>query len=158
MKLTYSEIEKIYGMIENKSEAIKLLAEINDCTKQAIADCLEFSGVKVDRRCIGKVPATVISDQTAKQDTGKPRLSLVPLKPIAYDIAHVREFGCIKYTPDNWKTVEPARIKDAAARHFVKWMDNAGMLDEESGLPHRYHLETNLSFLAWMEDRDGIQY
>ena len=90
--------------------------------------------------------------QDAKQDADKPRLTLVPMS-IVWDIAQVREFAVThKYKdPDNWKTVAPERYREAAFRHFLRYLDDPQGVDEESGLPHRWHLETNLAFLAALE-------
>ena len=92
-------------------------------------------------------------NQTAKADAGKPRLTLVPMQ-IVWDIAAVREFGNAKYgDPDNWKQVEPDRYREAAFRHFLRYLDDPAGVDEESGLPHRWHLECNLAFLAELEQK-----
>ena len=93
------------------------------------------------------------NNQTAKADAGKARLTLAPLQ-ILYDIARVREYGCNKYPDggvDNWKQVEVERYRDAAFRHFIAYIQNPESIDEESGLPHRWHLECNLAFLAELE-------
>lgn len=91
--------------------------------------------------------------QTAKADAGKPRLTLVPMQ-ILWDIAAVREFGNRKYKdPDNWKQVAADRYREAAFRHFLRYIDDPGGVDEESGLPHRFHLECNLAFLAELEKK-----
>lgn len=99
-----------------------------------------------------------MQDQTAKADAGKPRLTLVPRR-IIYAIARIREYGNRKYhDPDNWKTVEISRYRDAAFRHFLAYLDDPGSLDEESGLPHLWHLACNVAFLVEMEaknDRAG---
>lgn len=100
------------------------------------------------------ITAQVFDDsQDAKQDADKPRLTLVPMS-IMWDIAKVREYGCKKY-PDggveNWRQVAPERYREAAFRHFLRYLDDPQGVDEESGLPHRWHLETNLAFLAALE-------
>lgn len=98
-----------------------------------------------------------MNDQTAKADAGKPRLSLVPVQ-IIYDIAAVREYGCQKYPeggPENWRQVEVERYRDAAYRHFLAYIRDPDSVDAESGLPHRWHLETNLAFLAELEKSDA---
>lgn len=93
------------------------------------------------------------TNQTAKADAGKPRLTLVPMQ-IMFDIAEVREYGNRKYgSPDNWKNVEPERYREAAFRHFLKYIDDPAGTDDESGLPHRWHLECNLAFLAELEKK-----
>ena len=100
------------------------------------------------------ITAQVFGDsQKAKQDADKPRLTLVPMS-IVWDIAKVREYGCKKYPDggvDNWRQVAPERYREAAFRHFLRYLDDPQGVDEESGLPHRWHLETNLAFLAALE-------
>ncbi len=94
-----------------------------------------------------------IVDQTAKADIGKPQLTLVPHQ-IIYAIARVREYGNRKYgDPDNWRTVAPARYKNAAFRHLLAYLAEPEGVDEESGLPHLWHLACNIAFLCEMEKR-----
>ena len=98
---------------------------------------------------VGAVP-----NQQAKADAGKPQLTLVP-RQIIWDIAKVRMYGNKKYKdPDNWKQVEPQRYREAAYRHFLAYLDDPFGVDPESGLPHRWHLETNLAFLAELENAE----
>jgi len=90
-------------------------------------------------------------NQTAKADSGKAHLSLVP-RQILFDIARVREYGNKKYgDPDNWKTVEIERYRDAMFRHLCAYLDDPDGVDEESGLPHLWHLACNVAFLCEME-------
>lgn len=94
-------------------------------------------------------------DQTAKADSGKLQLTLVP-RQIIRDIARVRMYGNQKYgDPENWRQVEPERYRDAAYRHFMAYLDDPKGRDEESGLPHLWHLACNIAFLCEMEDGDG---
>lgn len=91
-----------------------------------------------------------MNKQEAKADAGKPRLSLVPTQ-IFYDIARVREYGDKKYgSSDNWKTVEAQRYVDAMFRHLLAFVTDPDGRDEESGLPHLWHLECNAAFLSEM--------
>ena len=95
-----------------------------------------------------------LNKQEAKADAGKPRLSLVPTQ-IIYDIARVREYGEKKYgSTDNWKTVEAQRYVDAMYRHFLCFVEDPLSVDEESGLPHLWHLECNAAFLSEMYKSD----
>ena len=96
-------------------------------------------------------------DQTAKADAGKPQLTLVPRR-ILFDIARIREYGNNKYgDPENWRTVEPQRYRDAAFRHLLAYLDDPAGVDDESGLPHLWHLACNVAFLCEMENKgDGI--
>ncbi len=91
-------------------------------------------------------------DQTVKTDAGKLRLTLVPRK-IIWAIAAIREYGCKKYNdPENWRRVEIERYRDAAFRHFMAYLDDPSGADEESGLPHLYHLACNIAFLCELQD------
>lgn len=92
--------------------------------------------------------------QEAKADVGKAKLSLVPTE-IIYAIARVREYGNKKYhDPDNWKTVEVERYRDAAFRHLLSYLKEPDGVDSESGLPHLWHLACNVSFLVALEGVD----
>ena len=92
-----------------------------------------------------------LNKQEAKADSGKPRLTLVPRK-ILFDIAKVREYGNKKYgSSENWRQVEPERYRDAAFRHLCAYLDDPQGVDEESGLPHLWHLACNIAFLCEME-------
>ena len=87
-------------------------------------------------------------DQTAKADNGKLKLTLVPSE-IIRDIAAVRMYGNDKYgDPENWRTVEPERYRDAMYRHLLAYIDNPFSVDDESGLPHLWHLACNVAFLC----------
>ena len=91
-----------------------------------------------------------IKNQSAKADSGKPILSLVP-KQIIYEIEKVRSFGVKKYKdPDNWKKVELERYHEALLRHTLAIWDNVQARDKESGLLHLSHIATNVSFLLEM--------
>lgn len=100
----------------------------------------------VCRRC--KYAKIEDVNQAAKQDAGKPRLSLVPSQ-IIWDIAEIRQFGNEKYhDPNNWKTVEIERYIDALYRHFLRFLDNPKGKDEESGIEHYKHMACNMAFIC----------
>lgn len=89
--------------------------------------------------------------QEAKADAGKLQLTLVP-RQIINDIAAVRMYGNNKYhDPDNWRTVEVERYRDALFRHLLAYLDDPTGKDEESGLPHLWHIACNVAFLCEME-------
>lgn len=96
-----------------------------------------------------------VEAQAAKADAGKLRPTLCPTE-IIWAVTAIREYGCQKYhDPDNWKRVEPERYKDAAYRHWLAYVSGQ-KLDEESGLPHLWHLACNIAFLIEMErEADG---
>lgn len=100
---------------------------------------------------------SITDDQTAKADNGKPKLTLVP-RAIIYAIAWVRMYGCEKYKdPDNWRRVSVERYRDAAYRHFMAYLDDPQGVDTESGLPHLWHLATNIAFLCDLEQDAVIE-
>ena len=90
-------------------------------------------------------------NQEAKADAGTLPLTYVP-RQIIGDIAAVRKFGTEKYKdPENWRRVEIERYRDAAFRHFLRYLDDPKGVDEESGLSHLAHCACNISFLCEME-------
>ena len=90
-------------------------------------------------------------NQEVKKDAGKLQLTLVPTQ-IINDIARIRMYGVEKYKdPENWKRVEIERYKDAAFRHWLAYLNNPASVDEESGLPHLWHLACIIAFLCDME-------
>ena len=91
-----------------------------------------------------------IKNQSAKADSGKPTLSLVP-KQIIYEIEKVRSFGVKKYKdPDNWKLVEMERYHQALLRHTLAVWNDIQARDKESGLLHLSHIACNVAFLLEM--------
>lgn len=112
---------------------------------------------ELDKEIISAVKESMQNKQQAKADSGKARLTLVPRK-ILFDIARVREYGTKKYgDPENWRQVDRQRYRDAAFRHLCAYLDDPTGTDEESGLPHLWHLACNIAFLCEMEgaEKDG---
>ena len=92
-----------------------------------------------------------MNNTDAKADAGKPRPTLVP-PSLVEAVTEVREVGTRKYgDPENWRKVEPQRYWDATLRHALKAWEDYRAVDEESGLPHIYHMATNLAFLIALE-------
>ena len=93
-------------------------------------------------------------DQMAKSDAGKPRPTLVPVSLIEA-VTAIRMYGNEKYhDPENWRQVEPQRYRDALYRHWLAYLKGE-KYDQESGLPHLWHLACNAAFLIEMEETDG---
>lgn len=89
----------------------------------------------------------------AKNDAGKPQISLVP-PDIVTAIARVREYGNKKYgASDNWKFVSRERYFDAYLRHTLAEMKDPGGVDKESGLPHIWHAACNLAFIIYLDTK-----
>lgn len=92
--------------------------------------------------------------QQAKADQGKPCPSLVPVSLIEA-VTAIRMYGSQKYgDPENWRKVEPQRYRDALYRHWLAYLKGE-KCDQESGLPHLWHLACNAAFLIEMEETDG---
>ncbi len=82
-----------------------------------------------------------------KEIKGKPVLSLVP-RGINECIARVREYGNKKYgSSDGWKMMSRQDYWEACLRHAEKARNNIDSVDDESGLPHTWHLACDLSFI-----------
>jgi transposase-like protein len=130
--------------LEQLEEQLKALREMNDALRTEIA---------VNRR--GRLDALVRErGQTAKADEGKLRLTLVP-RGIIRAVAAVREYGNQKYgDPENWRSVEPERYRDALFRHWLAYLDEPEGTDAESGLPHLWHVCCNAAFLVEMEGQN----
>ena len=95
-----------------------------------------------------------MNKEEAKEYTGKINYCLVPRR-ILTAVARIREYGNRKYAsggPNNWKNVEPERWREAAFRHFLAYLDDPLGMDEESGLPHLWHLACNIAFLCELDD------
>ena len=90
-----------------------------------------------------------------KHDHGKDRWDLLPWD-IVQEIVKVLTYGSKKYTPDNWKQVEPYRERYFAAcmRHLAAWR-NGELINDETKLSHLSHAITNLIFIAWKDRNHG---
>jgi hypothetical protein len=92
-------------------------------------------------------------ESKAKDDDGKPKVSLVPPQ-IIYDIAEVREYGNKKYPEggkNNWKYVDIQRYRDALGRHVLAYLEDPEGVDKESGIKHYKHIACNIAFICYME-------
>lgn len=181
MVMPDGEILELYRDSKIKRRQVAILADLNCVSNKTMAQWLVDHGQEVDKRYLsaGIRPAApaapkrkvekkekerkmenaaavekeVTYDQMIKADEGKPELTLVPVQ-IIFDIAQIRMYGNSKYPAggvENWRKVEPERYRNAAFRHFLEYIRDPRAVDEESGLPHRWHLECNLAFLAELE-------
>lgn len=92
-------------------------------------------------------------DNVNKQDAGKPRMALIPVAALRA-IGEGMTYGVDKYYEGSWKEVEPWRWKDALMRHLCSYLEDPYSIDEESGLPHLWHMTTNAAILCGIEDMD----
>ena len=98
-----------------------------------------------------------MNDQNAKRDGGKIAITLVPMEMVE-TAAVVRMFGNAKYPQggaDNWKQVDVERFRNALFRHLFKYLREPYGIDQESGLPHWYHVTCNVAFITQKEIEAG---
>lgn len=86
-----------------------------------------------------------------KFDENKLHLELIP-PSLIIGVGEVLTYGAKKYAPNNWRYVTHAkeRYQGALMRHWYAYLAGE-KLDEESGLPHLYHVATNIAFLIELE-------
>lgn len=89
-----------------------------------------------------------------KHDGGKPRLDLVPPE-IIEAVGTVMTFGAEKYGEGSYRNVEPKRYRAALMRHICKWLKEPYGKDEDSGLPHLWHVACNVAFLLELDKEKG---
>ena len=91
-------------------------------------------------------------DQSIKFDGGKNRLELLP--PYALNaLGAVLTYGAEKYGDQSWRRVETERYTGALLRHMTAYMDGE-FFDEESTLPHLWHVLCNAVFLVELTRKD----
>ena len=154
-KKTDYEVKVMYAELVRSVDngLTKGTAEFNNVTRAIHEGIIE--GVAEFGKAIRGINAgdPTQDDQSAKSDAGKPQLTLVP-RQIIRAIAAVRMYGNQKYPeggPENWRQVEVQRYRDALCRHLLAYLDDPTSVDEESGLPHRWHMECNMAFIAELE-------
>ena len=155
--------------VDNPHEAARLMGyEVME--DDSCKNCIHYKGESIcglhalnveinpDEKCIAwekKKEANMDKpDQQAKADQGKPCPSLVPVSLIEA-VTAIRMYGSQKYgDSENWRKVEPQRYRDALYRHWLAYLKGE-KCDQESGLPHLWHLACNAAFLIEMEETDG---
>lgn len=90
-----------------------------------------------------------------KKGEGKTRWTALPFKQVE-EVVKVLMFGDAKYSPGNWKKLDPEPYKDAAMRHLVSYI-SGDRKDSESGFSHLAHLICCALFMMWFDDNDGTK-
>lgn len=97
---------------------------------------------------------------SVKLDKGKLRYDLMPFDALDA-VAEVLTYGIKKYPKpeENWRvnsTLEDIpRYKAARLRH-ISLAAQGQVFDEESGLPHEWHISTNSLFIIALEKKYGV--
>ena len=68
-------------------------------------------------------------------------------------VADVLTMGALKYSPDNWKKVDPTEYKRAIYHHLNEYL-KGNKDDDESTMSHLYHLACNAMFLDWFDRQE----
>jgi hypothetical protein len=89
-----------------------------------------------------------MSDQTKKQDAGKPQLGLIPRNAMI-DLAAALEVGRRKYGAHAWRKnpMEWSRVIDAMLRHAFAFAEGED-LDPQDGQPHLGAIMACAAFLS----------
>lgn len=97
---------------------------------------------------------SLLCNQELKADAGKLDYTTVPTA-ILFAIATVRAYGIRKYgEKESWRKVGIERYRAAAYRHWLAYLEDPTGCDEESGIPHLYHLACNIAFLCDLQEVD----
>ncbi len=113
--------------MENKSIKDEIEKEVDD-----------FTQALIDR-----------DKQALRYNQDKVQWSLVDYKSIE-PMVRVLEYGCFKYSKDNWKKGMPAsQIIESMLRHTYKLLEGE-LVDPESGIEHVGHIQCNAMFLAYV--------
>ena len=92
-----------------------------------------------------------------KHDGGKPRLDLVPPE-IIEAVGTVMTHGAEKYGEASYKQVDPKRYRAALMRHICKWLKDPHGIDDDSGLPHLWHIACNVAFLLELDKPERVEH
>lgn len=100
-----------------------------------------------DRRCSHR--RVTENQRGLRYNEGKLKLSMLLDAPHAVEgVVNVMEYGCRKYTRNNWKKgLNHTEIIDSLLRHTSAYLKGEDA-DQESGLLHVDHIATNAVFLA----------
>jgi hypothetical protein len=95
-----------------------------------------------------------------KDDGGKLRWSLL-IQSYLTGIVRILEYGAKKYASHSWQVVPEGetRYYEALKRHLDAMQQDDGSIDlnsvdEESGMPHLWHLQTNAYFLEYFRRQE----
>jgi len=90
-----------------------------------------------------------IAEEGIKYDNEKLDWSLLPYEQVE-EVVKVLHLGAKKYAPDNWKYVQPYKLRyfNAAMRHLIAWWKGE-RLDQETNISHLAHAICCLLFMMW---------
>ena len=91
-------------------------------------------------------------EKSLRYNEGKPRWGLVDYKSLV-PMIQVLEYGCEKYSPDNWKQgLDLREILESMQRHLAALMDGEE-IDSESKISHMGHIQCNALFYNYHKNK-----
>jgi hypothetical protein len=149
---------EIEGLVDNDRAKFWSVYEVcEDGTERCIADFQSMDDADMfamEKSKKERVHMDIILSVGRKDDTGKPRMGLLPFDALG-EVAKVLTYGATKYAPDNWKKVPDGidRYTDAFLRHLAVWR-HGEVFDPESQdiqIRHIAQVACNALFLVWFE-------
>ncbi len=161
--------------MENKKQSFVYCAECKDhlvCKQfgkcQELKQYMETSKFRLCNECV--YPCTkkcyieaakeIKEDVVSRADrfnTDKLKWSLVHFKSLE-PMVKVLEFGCKKYSADNWKRgLDKKEILESMMRHLTALMDGEAC-DPESGISHIGHIQCNAMFYSYFDKTQPINW
>lgn len=84
---------------------------------------------------------------------GKPDYTIIPITCIrAAEI--VLSYGAQKYGRESYKTWPIEKFKQAMLRHILAYLEDPEGLDEDSKMPHYYHILANAIIIVDKQERE----
>ncbi len=128
-------------------------AELNgiDLDKQKYIESLMRNGYS-EEQIKNKVNEVFGTEIGYKKNEGKIRFNLLPISELK-EVIKVFEYGCVKYSKDNWKHVKDPinEYSNALSRHLLDYLEGENKASD-SNLPHLAHICANALILMWFEN------
>lgn len=78
---------------------------------------------------------------------GKPDYTIIPIECVKV-AEKVMSYGANKHGRESYKTWPIEKLHQAILRHLLAYLEDPDGLDEESGMPHYYHLLANAMIIT----------
>jgi len=120
----------------------QIVETVEDMQKTVMETPKPNQGNIMNKECLveTKDKVEIIPGQASKFDSGKPRMDLLPMRPLK-DVAEVLTYGALKYGSDNWREGKPiahSRHFAGIQRHLMAYWSGEDK-DPETGFSHLAH-------------------
>lgn len=151
-RIQLGSFNRQYSKIKQTRESMGTNIKSKDMTQEQLISYLERKTPEQMDEFMGVVRHNETSG--SKHDQKKPKWHLLPLLVIQ-KVVEVLTFGAIKYSENNWKSIDDYfnRYLSATLRHITA-RQNGEILDEESKLPHLAHAICCLIFIMWFDMKE----